>query len=77
MHALRRLFQIKTRLEAWAVIYAIALGASYRGVLYHTQFPGIGGWLLFGASTLVVFMVGGFILDHVPSKKSISDRSSM
>ena len=41
-----RLFQIKTRLEAWLVIYAIALGAVERGRHYLDTYPGFGGWLL-------------------------------
>src|SRR5881275_1847425 len=40
-----RLFQIKTRFEAWLVIYAIALGAVERGRHYLETYPGLGGWL--------------------------------
>ena len=36
-----RLFTIKTRFEAWLVIYAIALGAVERGRLYLETYPGI------------------------------------
>ena len=35
-----RLFVIKTRLEAWAVIYALAMGAATRGVHYVEVYPG-------------------------------------
>ena len=35
-----RLFVIKTRLEAFLIIYALALGATERGTHYLTQFPG-------------------------------------
>ena len=35
-----RLFVIKTRLEAWVVIYAIALGAIERGQHYLRNYPG-------------------------------------
>ena len=35
-----RLFTIKTRLEAWLVIYAIALGAVERGRYYLETYPG-------------------------------------
>lgn len=63
MKRLGRLFVIKTRWEALAVIYAIALGAVERGVHYVQQFPGFGGWLLFAACTGVVFMVGGKLMD--------------
>ena len=58
-----RLFVIKTRLEAWAIIYALATGAVTRGFLYLHQYPGVGGWLLFAACTGAVFMAGAKILD--------------
>ena len=60
-----RLFTIKTRLEAWLVIYAIALGAVERGRLYLDTYPGFGGWLLALACTGVVFVAGGKLLDSV------------
>jgi len=58
-----RLFIIKTRLEAFAVIFALANGAVQRGSVYLTQFPGFGGKLLFAACTAAVFMAGAKILD--------------
>ena len=42
-----RLFVIKTRLEAFMIIYALALGATERGSVYLEQYPGWGGKLLF------------------------------
>jgi len=60
-----RLFTIKTRLEAWLVIYAIALGAVERGRLYLETYPGWGGWLLAAACSGVVFVAGGKLLDSV------------
>ena len=60
-----RLFQIRTRFEAWLVIYAIALGAVDRGRLYLETYPGWGGWLLALACTAVVFVAGGKLLDSV------------
>ena len=60
-----RLFQIKTRLEAWLVIYAIALGAVERGRHYLDAYPGWGGWLLALACTGVVFIAGAKLLDSV------------
>ena len=63
MKRLGRLFVIKTRWEALAVTYAIALGAVERGIHYLQRFPGVGGWLLFAACTGVVFMVGGRLMD--------------
>ena len=60
-----RLFTIKTRLEAWLVIYAIALGAVERGRHYLETYPGLGGWLLALACTSVVFIAGAKLLDSV------------
>jgi hypothetical protein len=60
-----RLFQIKTRLEAWLVIYAIAMGAVERGQHYLVMYPGLGGWLLALACTGVVFVAGAKLLDSV------------
>src|SRR4029078_12869379 len=60
-----RLFTIKTRVEAWLVIYAIALRAVERGRLYVETYPGWGGWLLAAACTAVVFVAGGKLLDSV------------
>jgi hypothetical protein len=58
-----RLFVIKTRVEAFFIIYALALGASERGSVYLAQFPGFGGKLLFLACNAAVFMAGAKILD--------------
>ena len=58
-----RLFVIKTRLEAFLIIYALGLGATERGAAYLTQYPGWGGKLLFLACTGAVFMAGAKILD--------------
>lgn len=63
MKKLLRLFMIRNRFEAWAVIYALALGATTRGVHYLQLYPGVGGWLLFLACTGAVFMAGAKILD--------------
>ncbi len=60
-----RLFVIKTRFEAWLVIYAIALGAVERGRHYLETYPGYGGWLLALACTGVVFLAGAKLLDSV------------
>ena len=60
-----RLFTIKTRLEAFLVIYAIALGAVERGKHYVEAYPGFGGWLLAIACTGVVFIAGAKLLDSV------------
>jgi hypothetical protein len=65
-----RLFTIKTRFEAWLVIYAVALGAVERGRHYLETYPGAGGWLLALACTGVVFLVGGKLLDSVTPKEA-------
>lgn len=64
-----RLFQIKTRFEAWLVIYAIALGAVERGRHYVEAYPGFAGWLLALACTGVVFIAGGKLLDSVKAEQ--------
>ena len=61
-----RLFTIKTRFEAWLVIYVIALGSVERGQHYLAQYPGFGGWLLAAACTGVVFIAGAKLLDSIP-----------
>ena len=58
-----RLFVIKTRFEAFLIIYALALGATARGSAYLQQYPGWGGYLLFLACTGAVFMAGAKMLD--------------
>ncbi|HEX4736458.1 MAG TPA: hypothetical protein VH331_02745 [Allosphingosinicella sp.] len=58
-----RLFVIKNRFEAWAVIYAVALGAMTRGTQYLQLYPGAAGWVLFAACSGAVFMAGAKILD--------------
>ena len=65
LHKIGRLFVIKTRWEAWLVIYAIALGAVERGQHYLQAYPGWGGWMLAIACTGVVFIAGGKLLDSV------------
>ncbi len=62
---LARLFTIKTRTEAWLVIYALALGAVERGQYYLNTYPGSGGLLLALACTGVVFLAGAKLLDAV------------
>ncbi len=71
---IKRLFVIKTPIEAYLIIYALALGACERGKIYLTQFPGFGGQLLFLACTGAVFMAGGKILDCLKHEKRVKDR---
>jgi hypothetical protein len=60
---LARLFVIKTRFEACAIIYALAVGAVTRGFVYLETYPGTPGYLLFVACTAAVFMAGGKLFD--------------
>lgn len=63
-----RLFTIKTRFEAWAVIWAITLGAVERGRAYMLAYPGWTGWLFMAACAGVVFIAGPKLLDSVRRK---------
>ena len=56
---------IKTRLEAFAVIYALAVGAVGRGYQYMEAYPGLPGYVFFAACSVAVFMAGGKILDTI------------
>ena len=71
---IRRLFVIKTPIEAYLIIYALALGAVERGTVYLHRFPGFGGKLLFLACTGAVFMAGAKILDCIKHEKRLKDR---
>lgn len=71
---IRRLFVIKTRFEAFLIIYALALGATERGSAYLTQYPGWGGKLLFLACTGAVFMAGAKILDCLKHEQAQRER---
>ena len=64
---------IKTKFEAFLIIYALALGATERGVVYMHQYPGFGGILLALACTGAVFMAGGKILDAVEMRSYWED----
>lgn len=63
LRKISRLFVIKNRFEASAIIYALALGSAERGSIYLTQYPGFGGKLLFLACCVAVFMAGAKIMD--------------
>ena len=58
-----RLFVIKTRFEAYLIIFALALGAMTRGAHYTVEYPGFGGYLLMAATAGAVFLGGAKILD--------------
>ena len=60
-----RLFTIKTRFEAYLVIFAIAMGAVERGRHYLEIYPGNLGWVFAALATGVVFVAGAKLLDSV------------
>lgn len=65
-----RLFVIKTRLEAYVIIYALALGATNRGAHYINDWPGWQGWMLFVACMVAVLMAGAKILDCLKHERA-------
>jgi hypothetical protein len=65
----KRLFIIKTRFEVFVITYALALGACERGLHYLDQYPGFGGWLLFGACNAAVIMASAMMLDAIRKPK--------
>lgn len=69
LRRLGRLFVIKTRWEAWMIIYAIAVGAVTRGHLYIAHYPGVGGKLLFVACAALPLVAGPALLDAFPKKR--------
>ena len=71
-----RLFVIKTRWEALAVTYALAVGAVHRGFEYVDRYPGLGGWLLFAACTGAVFMAGAKLMDLTRRDLGVRRRKS-
>lgn len=72
---LGRLFVIKTRWEAYLIIYALALGAVQRGEVYLKQYPGWGGVALFLACTGAVFLAGAKILDCIGHERRLAEQA--
>lgn len=62
---LSRLFTVKTRFEAFLVIYAIAVGAAERARHYLETVPGWPGMMLAVLCSGVVFVAGAKLLDAV------------
>lgn len=71
----KRLFVIKTRFEAYLIIYALALGAMTRGANYTLQYPGVGGYLLMAATAGAVFLGGAKILDAIRYEQAEAART--
>ncbi len=76
LHKVGRLFVIKTRWEAYLIIYALALGAMTRGVHYTLQYPGVGGYLLWAATAGAVFLGGAKILDAIRYEMDSHERET-
>lgn len=72
LRKISRLFIIKTRWEAFLIIYGLALGAVERGSVYLSRYPGVGGKLLFVACTGSVFLAGAKILDCLKHEKTLA-----
>ena len=72
-----RLFVIKTRFEAYLIIFALALGAMTRGSLYTLQYPGIGGYLLWAATAGAVFLGGAKILDALRYEREREEQARL
>ena len=68
-----RLFVIKNRFEAFAIIYALALGATNRGLVYLETMPPYWGEALFLAACLAVLMGGAAILDSLKTKNELAE----
>lgn len=60
-----RLFVIKTKFEAFLIIYGLGTGAVERGMHYMQQYPGFCGRMLFAVCPIAVFMAGTRILDSI------------
>jgi hypothetical protein len=73
LRKIQRLFVIKTRFEAFLIIYALALGATARGAMYLQDYPGLGGKLLFLATTGAVFLGGAKILDCLKLENEVAE----
>jgi hypothetical protein len=68
-----RLFVIKNRFEAFAIIYALALGATTRGLAYLEKYPPYWGEALFLAACCAVMLAGAAILDGLKARKELEE----
>ncbi len=68
-----RLFVIKNRIEAFVIIYALALGATSRGLAYLEQYPPYWGEALFLAACAAVMLAGAAILDSLKAKTELAE----
>jgi hypothetical protein len=68
LYRIGRLFVIKSKFEAFLVIFGLANGAVERGFHYMSLYQGVGGKLLFAVCPIAVFMAGGKILDSLEAR---------
>jgi len=68
LYRIGRLFVIKSKFEAFLVIFGLANGAVERGFHYMSLYPGVCGKLLFAVCPIAVFMAGGRILDSLETR---------
>ena len=73
LRKIARLFVIKSRFEAYVIIYALALGATNRGAHYLTDWPGWRGQMLFVACLFAVLMAGAKILDALKYERAAKE----
>jgi hypothetical protein len=76
MRKIARLFVIKNRIEAMAIIYALALGGAERGKRYLDAYPGFMGRALFLAALVAVFMAAAKILDALTYERRTAQPDS-
>ncbi|PXA87965.1 hypothetical protein DMC47_30990 [Nostoc sp. 3335mG] len=67
---LKNLFTIKSKFEAFLVIYGLAVGAVERGFHYLQLYPGVIGKLLFVVCPVAVFMAGTRIIDSIDADRA-------
>ena len=77
LRKISRLFVIKTKIEAYLFIFALAVGAMERGKGYLNEYPGTGGWLLFWACSGSVMLAGAKILDALRYEREARRHSNL
>lgn len=68
---LKNLFTIKSKFEAFLVIYGLAVGAVERGFHYMQMYPGIAGKLMFAVCPIAVFMAGARLIDSIDADREV------
>ena len=76
MRKIARLFIIKNRIEAFFIIYALALGGAERGKHYLDLYPGFPGKMLFTAALVAVFMAAAKILDALTYERKTAEHKT-